>query len=156
MSNKKNNAKVEKTVETVVENKTKSMGLESLLKSDLKGHKLAGVLKMFGSCELVRRDVKKQTISNKVSKAGLKLRNKSDEEIDSLDGVAGAMEIISKNFGVIKTCMLKDSIKDLKFDEETELYENDPFTEELQGAYDTLLGHGGKDKMDAIPDTMEF
>ena len=154
MSNKEKKAEKVETVETV-STKTTSKGLGTLLASSENGEKLAGVLKMFGECELLRSDLKRQTVVNKVSKAGLKLRSKSNEELAEMEGVTEAMAVISKNFGTIKDAMQEKSVKGLEANEDGTL-KDDIFTAELQGAYDTLLGFGKKDKVDSIPDTMTF
>lgn len=131
-----------KKADEVQDVKTKSKGLGSLLnKEATQGEKLAGVLKVFGECELLRTDLKRQTVVNKVSKAGLKIREMSNEEIDKNEEIGKAKEIISKNFPSIKTCMTDK-------DEE--------FTEDMQTAYDILLIFGRKEKVDNVPDTMSF
>lgn len=137
MSNKKQAAE---KVETVVTTKRTSMGTGALLSSELKGHKLAGVLKMFGENEILNGGVK-QTVSNKTSKAGLKLRDKTNEQVDKDDVLVAAMKTVSANFGMLKDSMTQKEVE---------------LSEEMKTVYANLLMYGRKDKLDAIPDEINF
>jgi hypothetical protein len=140
-------SKAEKKAEsTEVEGtvKMKSMGLRALLSSDKVSEKLAGVVKVFGKCEEIRAGedgAKPQTIANRCTKAGLKLRSISDEDLKANKEVEKAMGIISKNFPAIKTCMT-----DAKAE----------FTDEMQEAYDILLSFGRTEAVDKVPDALNF
>jgi len=137
MSNKK---KEELLVDATVGTKRTSMGTGALLSSELKGHKLAGVLKMFGENEILNGGVK-QTVSNKTSKAGLKLREKTNEQVDKDEVLVAAMKTVSNNFGMLKDAMTQKEVE---------------LSEEMKTVYNNLLMYGRKDKLDAIPDEINF
>lgn len=157
-----------KKVEVKEEVKTKAKGIEALLTSDQAGDVLAGVIKVMGDCELKRSNLAKQTVSNKCSKAGLKLRRKSNDEILGDSKLKGALQFCVENFPAIKECMLDSSV-DVKRDKDgiitngteqeglaIQKFENDKWTEEMQETYEYLLTFGHKAKTDKIPATISF
>jgi len=157
-----------KKVEVKEEVKTKAKGIEALLTSDQLGDVLAGVIKVMGDAELLRSNLAKQTVSNKCSKAGLKLRKKSNDEILGDSKLKETAQFCVKNFPAIKECISSSSV-DVKRDKDgvitngTEVeglaiqtFENDKWSTEMQDAYEYLLTFGHKAKSDKIPATISF
>lgn len=136
MIKKKGSTKEEKVVAT----KRKSMGLKALLSSELKGHKIAGIVKMFGEVEILN-GAEKQTVFNKVSKVGLRLRDKTDEEVMADETLVNAMKIVSKEFGTLKDAMKQKDVK---------------LSKEMNDVYKALISYGKKDKNEYLPDSFEF
>ena len=133
-------AEVTNEVEATTQ-KRAGLGMATLLNDSRKGYKLAGVLKMFGKAELLRRDVAKQTVTNKVSKAGLKLREMSDEQINANEDLVNAGKTVQANFGLLKDCMTNKEAD---------------FNQELQDAYTILLSQGRKTKYEDVPESLDL